>query len=38
MRAVAITLRDLMRRYVNYLDQSRFVLSMNKQFVTCSDA
>jgi serine phosphatase RsbU (regulator of sigma subunit) len=36
MRDVALTLRDLMRRYVNYLDQSRFVLSMNKQFVTCS--
>jgi len=36
MREVAVTLRDLMRRYVNYLDQSRFVLSMNKQFVTCS--
>jgi serine phosphatase RsbU (regulator of sigma subunit) len=38
VRAIAATLRDLMRRYVNYLDQSRFVLSMNKQFVTCSDA
>jgi sigma-B regulation protein RsbU (phosphoserine phosphatase) len=38
VRDIAATLRDLMRRYVNYLDQSRFVLSMNKQFVTCSDA
>jgi hypothetical protein len=36
--AVGIQLRDLMRRYVNYLDQSKFVLSMNRQFVACSEA
>src|SRR5215207_5457314 len=30
VRAVAVQLRDLMRRFVNYLDQSKFVLSMNK--------
>src|SRR5947209_7028977 len=29
---VAASLRDLMRRYVNYLDQGRFVQSMNQQF------
>ena len=38
VRDVALQLRDLMRRYVNYLDQSKFVLSMNKQFVECSAA
>jgi hypothetical protein len=38
VRDVATTLRDLMRRYVNYLDQSRFVTSMNHQFVECSAA
>jgi len=31
-------LRGLMRRYVNYLDQSKFVTSMNHQFVACSAA
>jgi len=32
----AVTLARLMRRrYVKYLDHRRFVLSMNKQFVTC---
>jgi hypothetical protein len=36
VRDVATTLRDLMRRYVNYLDQSKFVTSMNHQFVECS--
>src|SRR5688572_29319626 len=30
VRHIAVSLRDLMRRYVNYLDQSRFVLSMNR--------
>ncbi len=37
--AVASTagdLRKLMRRYVNYLDQTQFVRSMNQQFVTLS--
>lgn len=29
-------LRTLMRRYVNFLDQTEFVKSMNKQFVTSS--
>src|SRR4051812_19266445 len=38
VRAVAIPLRDLMRKYVNFLDQSRFVISMNGQFVECSAA
>src|SRR5436190_12795466 len=38
VKSVAVTLRNLMRRYVNYLDQSRFVLSMNGQFVECSAA
>lgn len=33
---VAATLRDLMRRYVNYLDQGRFVRSMNDQFTALS--
>lgn len=28
----AIMLRDLMRQYVNYLDQSRFVAAINEQF------
>src|SRR5688572_17915010 len=32
VRAIALQLRDLMRRNVNYLDQSRFVVSMNRQF------
>jgi sigma-B regulation protein RsbU (phosphoserine phosphatase) len=33
---VAGTLRTLMRRYVNYIDQAEFVRSMNRQFVTMS--
>jgi hypothetical protein len=36
VEAIAIQLRDLMRRYVNYRDQSRFVLKMNRRFVECS--
>src|SRR6187549_518457 len=32
VRAVAVQLRDLMRRFVNYIDQSKFVLSMNSRF------
>jgi hypothetical protein len=32
VRHIAVSLRDMMRRYVNFLDQSRFVLAMNKQF------
>jgi sigma-B regulation protein RsbU (phosphoserine phosphatase) len=35
---VAGTLRSLMRRYVNYIDQSEFVRSMNRQFVTMSES
>jgi hypothetical protein len=31
-------LRNLMRRFVNYLDQTEFVRSMNRQFVVLSDA
>jgi hypothetical protein len=38
VRHVAVSLRDMMRRYINFLDQSRFVLSMNKQFVDASHA
>jgi sigma-B regulation protein RsbU (phosphoserine phosphatase) len=38
VESVAIQLRDLMRRYVNYCDQSRFVLKMNRRFVECSAA
>ncbi|MCC6428968.1 MAG: serine/threonine-protein phosphatase [Phycisphaerales bacterium] len=30
--SIAITLRDLMRKYVNFLDQSKFVESLNVQF------
>jgi hypothetical protein len=33
---VAGTLRSLMRRYVNYIDQAEFVRSMNRQFVEMS--
>lgn len=33
----AKALRDLMRRYVNYLDQTRFVEEMNRQFVSLSE-
>ena len=33
---VAGSLRDLMRRYVNYIDQAEFVRSMNRQFVEMS--
>ncbi len=29
---IAVTLRNLMRRFVNYLDQSRFVESLNREF------
>lgn len=35
---IAGVLRNLMRRYVNHLDQRHFVRSMNKQFVTLSEA
>lgn len=38
VRAIAIVLRDLMRRYVNFLDQSKFVLNMNGRFVESSAA
>jgi sigma-B regulation protein RsbU (phosphoserine phosphatase) len=34
--ATAADLRDLMRRYVNFLDQTQFVRSMNRQFVAMS--
>ena len=33
---VAVTLRDLMRRFVNFIDQTEFVRAMNRTFVTCS--
>lgn len=29
---IALTLRQLMRRYINYTDQTRFVQSLNKEF------
>jgi serine phosphatase RsbU (regulator of sigma subunit) len=38
VREVAMDLRDLMRKNVNYLDQARFVASMNHQFVENSKA
>lgn len=34
----ATKLRALMRRYVNHIDQKLFVRSMNREFVTLSDA
>src|SRR5437899_7587334 len=36
VRETAIHLRSLMRRFVNYIDQSRFVRSMNEQFAAMS--
>ena len=36
VREVAGGLRDLMRRFVNYIDQSRFVGEMNRQFIESS--
>jgi serine phosphatase RsbU (regulator of sigma subunit) len=36
VRGTADQLRDLMRRYINYLDQSAFVRAMNRHFVECS--
>ena len=38
VREVAVSLRDMMRRFVNYLDQSRFVLRMNDQFAASAKA
>jgi serine phosphatase RsbU (regulator of sigma subunit) len=38
VRHVAVSLRDMMRKYVNYLDQSRFVLAMNRQFTDSARA
>src|SRR3954469_12500684 len=38
VRETAIALRDLMRQYVNHIDQTRFVRSMNEQFATMSKA
>src|SRR3979411_1861964 len=35
-RHIAVALRDLMRRFVNYLDQARFVSSMNRRFAESS--
>jgi hypothetical protein len=35
--AVARSLRSLMRRYVNYLDQSRLVRSMNQEFAALAE-
>src|ERR1051325_9608852 len=34
----AVSLRTLMRRHVNYLDQTVFVRSMNQQFAASSQA
>lgn len=36
--AVGANLRTMMRRYVNYLDQKRFVRSLNKEFTGLTDA
>lgn len=36
--AVATTLRSLMRRFVNYIDQSRLVRALNVEFAELSDA
>lgn len=36
--SVAVNLRDLMRKYVNYLDQSRFVQNLNVQFSSMARA
>ncbi len=36
--ATAASLRQLMRRYVNHLDQKQFVKSLNGKFVSLSDA
>lgn len=36
--ALAVTLRNLMRRYVNYVDQGRFVEVMNREFTAASEA
>src|SRR5437764_7809640 len=36
--AIATTLRSLMRKHVNQIEQTRFVRSMNEQFVTMSKA
>ena len=38
VRDIAIDLRDMMRRFVNFLDQGRFVAAMNRQFVANSRA
>jgi sigma-B regulation protein RsbU (phosphoserine phosphatase) len=38
VKEIAGTLRTLMRRYVNHLDQRQFVRSMNKQFTELSAA
>ena len=35
---IGAELRKLMRRYVNYLDQTQFVKSLNAQFTTLADA
>jgi serine phosphatase RsbU (regulator of sigma subunit) len=36
VRDIAVGLRDLMRQFVNYLDQAKFVAQMNHQFMTAS--
>src|SRR3954452_12956498 len=38
VRDTAVGLRDLMRRYVNHLDQAQFVRSMNQRFTSMSEA
>lgn len=34
---VAVTLRNLMRRYINFVDQKRLVRSLNKEFTALSE-
>lgn len=38
VRETAVTLRDLMRRYVNRLDQTQFVRSLNREFAELGKA
>lgn len=36
--SIAVTLRDLMRRYVNFVDHGRLVRTLNADFVSLADA
>jgi hypothetical protein len=36
--ALAVKLRDLMRRYINHLDQTKFVAALNREFAAASAA